>query len=146
MSEQANPILEVSKLNAFYGKSQVVFDLGLRVEEGEAVAVLGRNGAGKTSTLMALAGVVRCESETLRLSGIDLNGMTSFKRVHAGLSLVPSGSRSFPNLTIEENLGMVKGSKVAVKGSGWGLKEAYEQFPKLEELKKARQGEPRRAS
>jgi branched-chain amino acid transport system ATP-binding protein len=135
MSERADPILKVSGLNAFYGKSQVVFDLDLRVEKGEAVAVLGRNGAGKTSTLMALAGVVRTESETLRLSGIDLKGMTSFKRVHAGLSLVPSGSRSFPNLTIEENLGMVNGSKVAVKGSGWGLRDAYEQFPKLEELK-----------
>ena len=135
MSEQANPILEVSGLNAFYGKSQVVFDLELRVEAGEAVAVLGRNGAGKTSMLMALAGVVRSESETLRLSGIDLNDMTSFQRVHAGLSLVPSGSRSFPNLTLEENLGMVKGSKVAAKGSGWVLKDAYEQFPLLEELK-----------
>lgn len=135
MSEHAHPILEVAGLNAFYGKSQVVFDLSVRVNEGEAVAVLGRNGAGKTSTLMALAGVVRSEATTLQLAATDLRTLPSFKRVHAGLALVPSGSRSFPNLTIEENLAMVRGSKVGGNGSGWELKDAYEQFPKLQELK-----------
>lgn len=135
MSTNGHPILEVSGLNAFYGKSQVVFDLDIRVEQGESVAVLGRNGAGKTSTLMALAGVVRSEAKTLRLDGRDLSELASFKRVHEGLSLVPSGSRSFPNLTIEENLTMVRGSKVGVSGRGWGLKDAYEQFPKLQELR-----------
>jgi len=135
VSTNGHPILEVSGLNAFYGKSQVVFDLDIRVEQGESVAVLGRNGAGKTSTLMALAGVVRSEAKTLRLDGRDLSELASFKRVHEGLSLVPSGSRSFPNLTIEENLTMVRGSKVGVSGRGWGLKDAYEQFPKLQELR-----------
>ncbi|MGI9658308.1 MAG: ABC transporter ATP-binding protein [Gaiellaceae bacterium] len=135
MSTNGHPILEVSGLNAFYGKSQVVFDLDIRVEQGESVAVLGRNGAGKTSTLMALAGVVRSDADAVRLDNRDLTGLSSFKRVHAGLSLVPSGSRSFPNLTIEENLAMVRGSKVGVSGRGWGMKEAYEQFPKLQELR-----------
>ncbi len=128
-------ILDVSGLNAFYGKSQVVFDLELRVDEGEAVAVLGRNGAGKTSTLMALAGVVRSDATRVTLYGEDLSHLPSFKRVHAGLSMVPSGSRSFPNLTVDENLSMVRGSKDASNGRGWDMSDAYDQFPILKDLK-----------
>lgn len=135
MSESGGHMLEVAGLNAFYGKSQVVFDLDLHVAKGESVAVLGRNGAGKTSTLMALAGVVRSSATTLSLLGEDLSHLPSFKRVHAGLALVPSGSRSFPNLTIDENLAMVRGSKIGGNGRGWSMKDAYEQFPKLETLK-----------
>ena len=128
-------ILDVSGLNAFYGKSQVVFDLDLRVDQGESVAILGRNGAGKTSALMALAGVVRSDATTLTLLDEDLSHLPSFKRVHAGLSMVPSGSRSFPNLTVDENLGMVRGSKRGNNGRGWRINDAYEQFPILKDLK-----------
>ena len=125
--------LTVEGLNAFYGKSQVVFDLALRVGRGEAVAVLGRNGAGKTSTLMAIAGVVSSHAKTLAVGGTDVSHMPSFKRVHAGVSLVPSGSRSFPNLTVEENLEMVRGGSNG--GATFTIDDAYEQFPKLVELK-----------
>lgn len=137
MSDGANgaPVFEVRGLNAFYGKSQVVFDLDLVVNPGEAVAVLGRNGAGKTSTLMALAGVVSNHAALVALGGKDIGRMTSFKRVHAGLSLVPSGSRSFPNLTVEENLAMVRGDKRRNSGTSWTVDDAYRQFPVLAELK-----------
>jgi branched-chain amino acid transport system ATP-binding protein len=131
----ASTILDVVGLQGYYGKSQVVFDLDLHVQAGEAVAVLGRNGAGKTSTLMALAGVVRSEAGMLELDGADIGLLPSFKRVQAGLSLVPSGSRSFPNLTVEENLTMVRGSKKRANGRGWRLEDAYEQFPVLADLK-----------
>jgi branched-chain amino acid transport system ATP-binding protein len=127
------PALEVVGLSAFYGKSQVVFDLSLRVEPGEAVAVLGRNGAGKTSTLMAIAGVVSSTAEAITVAGKDISRLASFKRVRAGISLVPSGSRSFPNLTVNENLEMVRGSSNG--GGAFTLDDAYKQFPKLAELK-----------
>jgi branched-chain amino acid transport system ATP-binding protein len=84
---------------------------------------------------MALAGVVRSTADKLELDGVDIHALPSFKRVHAGIALVPSGSRSFPNLTVEENLAMVRGSKGGSGGPGWDIDDAYEQFPKLLELK-----------
>jgi branched-chain amino acid transport system ATP-binding protein len=130
--------LEVVGLNAFYGKSQVVFDLDLRVEFGETVAILGRNGAGKTSTLMAIAGVVTSLAESVRLGGDEISHVPSFKRVRKGLSLVPSGSRAFPNLTVDENLDLVRsGSDGAIS---WTIADAYRTFPKLAELKGASAG------
>jgi branched-chain amino acid transport system ATP-binding protein len=128
-------IFDVQDLNAYYGKSQVVFDLSLQVHEGEAVAVLGRNGAGKTSTLLALAGVIRSDATKLTLFDESLGHLPSFKRVHAGLSMVPSGSRSFPNLTVDENLAMVRGAKGSGNERGWRIDDAYEQFPVLKDLK-----------
>jgi len=102
------PALDVVGLNAFYGKSQVIFDLDLRVDPGETVAVLGRNGAGKTSTLLAIAGVVSSRAGAIRLAGEEISPARSFQRVRRGLSLVPSGSRCFPNLSVKENLDVVR--------------------------------------
>src|SRR5262249_34397314 len=124
-------LLEVSALNVFYGKSQVVFDLDLVIREGEVVTLLGRNGAGKTSTLLGIAGVNTTESNVINVDGKDLSHLPSFKRVRAGVSMVPSGSRAFPNLTVEENLAMVRGSN----GKGWTIKDVYDFFPALAELK-----------
>jgi branched-chain amino acid transport system ATP-binding protein len=126
-------VLEVQGLNAYYGKSQVIFDLDLRVAAGEAVAVLGRNGAGKTTALMAIAGVVTNQVARLRLAGEDISHLPSFRRVRSGLSLVPSGSRAFSNLTVNENLELVKGGNNG--GAQWTTGDAYRTFPKLAELK-----------
>ena len=120
-------------MNAYYGKSQVIFDLDLRVGPGEAVAILGRNGAGKTTALMAIAGVVTSRAQAVRLAGEDISHMASFKRVRKGLSLVPSGSRAFPNLTVNENLELVRGGSDG--GARWTTDDAYRTFPKLAELK-----------
>jgi branched-chain amino acid transport system ATP-binding protein len=127
------PILEVQELDAYYGKSQVIFALDLLVGPGEAVAVLGRNGAGKTTALMAIAGVINSRARALRLGGHDISHMPSFKRVRSGLSLVPSGSRAFPNLTVNENLELVRGRTDG--GARWTTDDAYRTFPKLAELK-----------
>jgi branched-chain amino acid transport system ATP-binding protein len=136
----AAAVLEVVGLNAFYGKSQVVFDLDLRVGTGELVAVLGRNGAGKTSALMAIAGVVSSQAVAIRLGGEDITHLPSFKRVRKGLSLVPSGSRAFPNLTVNENLELVRGAEANGGGIRWTIEDAYRTFPKLGELKDSSAG------
>jgi branched-chain amino acid transport system ATP-binding protein len=132
------PALEVLGLNAFYRKSQVVFDLDLSIERGETVTILGRNGAGKTTILMALAGVVTSRAKSIRLDGHDISRLPSFRRVRHGLALVPSGSRSFPNLTVQENLDIVRTS--SGKGFRWTNDEVYEAFPVLEALKDASGG------
>ena len=131
-------MIEVSGLNVFYGKSQVVFDLDLRIGRGEVVTLLGRNGAGKTSTLLGLAGVVSAQEATLTVDGRDLTRLPAFKRVRAGVSMVPSGSRAFPNLTVEENLEMVRAS---TNGGGWTVKDVYNFFPALAELKNSAGGQ-----
>ena len=130
--------LEIAGLNAFYGKSQVVFDLDLRVEAGEIVTLLGRNGAGKTSTLMAVAGVVSGRTRGLRLDGEEIGHLPSFKRVRKGLALVPSGSRAFPNLTVSENLELVRGGDNG--GFSWTVDDAYRVFPKLAALRDSSAG------
>jgi branched-chain amino acid transport system ATP-binding protein len=131
-------LIEVSGLNVFYGKSQVVFDLDLKIGRGEVVTLLGRNGAGKTSTLLGIAGVVSAQGAKLTVDGRDLTHLPAFKRVRAGVSMVPSGSRAFPNLTVEENLAMVRASS---NGGGWTVENVYSFFPALAELKNSAGGQ-----
>ena len=130
--------LEVTGLEAFYGKSQVVFGVGLTVNHGEIVTLLGRNGAGKTSTLGAITGVVTSKATGLHVDGQDVRHLPSFKRSRAGIAMVPSGSRAFPNLTVHENLSMVRGQGAR---QGWGIEDAYDFFPKLGELKDSQGGQ-----
>ena len=125
-------MIQVSDLNVFYGKSQVVFDLDLTVGKGEVVTLLGRNGAGKTSTLLGIAGEAATQTRSMTVEGREIGHLPSFKRVRAGISMVPSGSRAFPNLTVEENLAMVRG---ASNGTGWTIRDVYSFFPALAELK-----------
>jgi branched-chain amino acid transport system ATP-binding protein len=127
-------VISVSGLNVFYGKSQVVFDVELIVDKGEIVTLLGRNGAGKTSTLLGVAGEAQTKTRSMTVDGREIGHLPSFKRVRAGISMVPSGSRAFPNLTVEENLAMVRG---ASNGNGWTVRDVYDVFPALEALKKS---------
>ncbi len=100
--------------------------------------MLGRNGAGKTTALMAIAGVVTNRAQALRLAGEDISHMPSFKRVRKGLSLVPSGSRAFPNLTVNENLELVRGGSERRRPVDDGRR-----LPHLPEARRA-EGEQRR--
>jgi branched-chain amino acid transport system ATP-binding protein len=131
--------LEVVGLNAFYGKSQVLFDLDVRIRKGEIAALLGRNGAGKTTTLMAIAGTVRSTGAAIRVEQSDLSQLPAYKRVRSGLAVVPSGSRAFPNLTVYENLTTVRPARNG--GSGWAIDDVYRAFPKLAGLRNSRAGE-----
>jgi branched-chain amino acid transport system ATP-binding protein len=135
---EEHALVQVSDLNVFYGKSQVVFDLDLTIHRGEVATLLGRNGAGKTSTLLAIAGVATAQAAAMTVDGQDVTRLPAFKRVRAGLSMVPSGSRAFPNLTVEENLAMVRGSS---NGKGWTVRDVYSFFPTLAQLKHSTGGQ-----
>jgi branched-chain amino acid transport system ATP-binding protein len=138
MADSRSAALEAVGLDAFYGKSQVVFGIDLSVQHGEIVTLLGRNGAGKTSTLGAVCGVVTSRASALRIDGTDVGHLSSFKRARGGVSMVPSGSRAFPNLTVHENLTMVRGQGAR---SGWSIDDAYDFFPKLAELRNSQGGQ-----
>lgn len=125
-------MLEVSGLDVRYGKSHVVFDLGLRIGEGELVALLGRNGAGKTTTIMAIVGLLPGATGTIRVGGRDVSGWPPYRRTRGQVGYVPSGARCFPNLTVLENLQL---TAVPDGRDGWDLRRVFETFPRLEELK-----------
>ena len=131
-------MIQISGLNVFYGKSQVVFGLDLTIGKGEIVTLLGRNGAGKTSTLLGIAGEAATQTTSMAVDGREIGHLPSFKRVRMGISMVPSGSRAFPNLTVDENLAMVRG---ASNGSGWTVNDVYSFFPALAELKNSSGGQ-----
>jgi ABC-type branched-subunit amino acid transport system ATPase component len=96
--------LEVRGLAASYGGPNVVRAVSLEVAPGEAVALLGRNGAGKTSTLLAIAGALVPAAGSVRVDGREVAGRATYEVVRAGLALVPQGRRIFPNPTVQENL------------------------------------------
>lgn len=102
----ADDLLVVEGLRAGFGEVEVVRGLDLRVGQGEMTAVLGRNGAGKTTSLRTLAGTVASQSGTVHLAGQDVTGLGPERRVRRGLVLVPEGRHLFADLTVEENLAM----------------------------------------
>ena len=124
----------VSGLNAYYGDSYIVQDVSFDVNEGEIVALLGRNGAGKTSTLRAIA---RADEPELRSGQILLQGeavhdMESYQASLAGIALVPEDRRIIPGLTVEENLDLA----VIAGNRGWEYERIYSLFPRLKERRK----------
>jgi branched-chain amino acid transport system ATP-binding protein len=125
-------MLEVRGLNVRYGKSHVIFDLELRVEEGELVTLLGRNGAGKTTTLMGIVGLLPGATGTVCVGDRDISRWPSYRRTKGHIAYVPSGARCFPNLTVLENLELTAHPDGA---AGWDLRRVFDIFPRLEPLK-----------
>ena len=97
-------MFQVDKLNVFYGESQAVRDVSFSVGNEEAVAIMGRNGMGKTTLLKALIGMLPSKSGTIGIDGIELAKLPSYERVLHGLAFVPQGRLIFPFLTVEENI------------------------------------------
>jgi branched-chain amino acid transport system ATP-binding protein len=126
-------LLEVKGLNSFYGDSHILFDVGLRVERSEVVALLGRNGAGKSTTLKSLMGMVKPRSGVIILDGEDIAGKPSHVIANAGMQLVPEERRVFGSLNVEENL--VLASLTAPKA--WPLERIYAIFPRLAERRRS---------
>ena len=125
-------MLEVRGLDVRYGKSHVIFDLDLKVADGELVTLLGRNGAGKTTTLLGIVGLLPGATGTVRIADLDVSRWPSYRRTKGHIAYVPSGARCFPNLTVLENLELTAHSD---GGSGWDLPRVFEMFPRLEPLK-----------
>ncbi len=115
--------LAVDRLTAGYGGSVAVRQVTLRVGPGEAVALLGRNGAGKSTTLMAIAGALRPMTGSVQIDGQAVAGLPSYRVARSGVSLVPQGRRIFATLSVRENLALASGSGK--------LAEIYSLFPAL---------------
>jgi len=127
-------LLEVTSLNSYYGDSHILFDVSLRVEAHEVVALLGRNGAGKSTTLKSLMGMVRPRSGSIVFDGHDVAGQAAHVIAQAGMQLVPEERRIFGSLNVEENLVL---AGLTAKGK-WPLERIYEMFPRLKERKGSR--------
>ena len=122
-------LLEVKSLKSWYGESQALFDINLQIEKGEIVALLGRNGMGKSTTINSICGMVHKYEGNINFNNVSLIEMPSYRIAQLGIGLVPEGRRAFSNLTVLENL-----VATAVDGE-WSLSEIYNLFPRLEERK-----------
>jgi branched-chain amino acid transport system ATP-binding protein len=127
-------LLEVEGLNSYYGDSHILFDVGLRVERNEVVALLGRNGAGKSTTLKSLMGVVTPRAGSVRLDGVEIAGRKSHAIALAGMQLVHEDRRIFGSLSVEENLVL---AGLTAPGR-WPLERIYRMFPRLQERRASR--------
>jgi len=127
-------LLEVTGLNTYYGDSHILFDVALRVERNEVVALLGRNGAGKSTTLKSLMGVVTPRAGSVIFDGADVAGKKSHAIAQAGMQLVHEDRRIFGSLNVEENL-VLAGLTAKNK---WPLERIYEMFPRLAQRKTSR--------
>jgi branched-chain amino acid transport system ATP-binding protein len=131
----AGAILDVQGLNAAYGQAQILFDVSLTLARGEIVALMGRNGAGKSTTLKAIMGLVAADARGLSFAGHDICGLATFRMARLGLGYVPEERRIFTDLTVYENLEV--GAKLAVGGSraAWTPERLFSIFPNLAEMR-----------
>jgi branched-chain amino acid transport system ATP-binding protein len=127
-------LLDVTGLNTYYGDSHILFDVTLRVERNEVVALLGRNGAGKSTTLKSLMGVVTPRGGSIVFDGVEIAGMKSHAIARAGMQLVHEDRRIFGSLNVEENLVLAG----LTAESRWPLERIYEMFPRLQERRRSR--------
>jgi branched-chain amino acid transport system ATP-binding protein len=123
-------ILTAEGLTAGYGDSIVLEDISIQLAEGGSLALLGRNGVGKTTLLLTLMGLTRLQRGSIVWQGEEITRMPTFRRAHAGLGWVPQERFMFPSLTVEEHL------TVVARPGAWDLKRAYGIFPRLEERKR----------
>jgi branched-chain amino acid transport system ATP-binding protein len=126
------PLLEVEGLETCYGLSQVLFGLSLSVGNGEMVALMGRNGMGKTTTVRSIMGLTPPRAGAVRIGGRDVRGMASFRIVQLGIGLVPEGRQIFPNLNVRENLVAASANRLG-SADPWTLDKIHALFPKLAE-------------
>ena len=127
-------LLEVTGLNTYYGDSHILFDVALRVEKNEVVALLGRNGAGKSTTLKSLMGVVAPREGSIRFDGAEIAREKSHTIARAGMQLVHEDRRIFGSLNVEENL-VIAGLTASQR---WPLERIYAMFPRLKERRNNR--------
>jgi branched-chain amino acid transport system ATP-binding protein len=127
-----NLLLSVKNISAFYGKSQALFDVSLEVKAGEVVALMGRNGVGKSTTIRAICNLTPAATGEIKLVGKNITKLASHKIAQSGIGLVPEGRRCFPNLTVYENL-VATARKGTIEGTKWDLSKINTLFPRLTE-------------
>ncbi|MBM3393333.1 MAG: ABC transporter ATP-binding protein [Betaproteobacteria bacterium] len=130
-------MLEVANLHAYYGKSHILHGVNLRVEQGEIVSLLGRNGVGRSTTIKAIMGQVDL-SGSVRFKGEEVGGLKAFVIARKGLGYVPENREIFPTLTVEQNLQL--GQKERQQKGRWSLDDMYALFPVLRERAEAPAG------
>jgi branched-chain amino acid transport system ATP-binding protein len=123
-------LLEVEKINTYYGISHILFDLSIRVDPGEVVCILGRNGVGKTTLMRSIMGLTAPRSGRMMFNGAAITGRQPFEIARLGIGFVPEDRVIFPDLTVRENLEM--GVKKAQQGA-WNVDRVYAMFPRLKE-------------
>ncbi len=123
-------LLRLDNIDTYYGDSHILKNLSLHVERGETVALLGRNGVGKTTTLKSIVGWVPPRSGRITFDGIDVTGNEMMANARRGISLVPEERRIFTNLSVYEN---IKLAQVTAQRPGWTLQNVYDHFPRLKE-------------
>lgn len=125
--------LEVSGLHAWYGESHILHGVNMRVEQGQVVTLLGRNGAGRTTTLRAILGLTGSRKGSVRIQGVESINLPTYRIAHLGIGYCPEERGIFASLSCEENLMLTP----VLKGSngGMSLNEIYEMFPNLHERK-----------
>ena len=131
-------IIELSKINTFYGLSHILFDLTLTANEGETVSIMGRNGVGKTTTLKSIMKIIPLKSGSVKFFGQEITDLKTHKIARLGIGYVPEQRIIFPDLTIRENLEI--GSMYSGSKKDWDFEEIYHLFPILREREKQEGG------
>src|SRR5437879_528534 len=108
----AETLLEIDGIETCYGLSQVLFGLSLSIKSGEMIALMGRNGMGKTTTIRSIMGLTPARAGAIRFAGEDVRKLPSYKIAQLGIGLVPEGRQIFPNLTVRENLVAASGNRL----------------------------------
>jgi branched-chain amino acid transport system ATP-binding protein len=126
------PLLEIESIETCYGLSQVLFGLSLSVGSGEMVAMMGRNGMGKTTTVRSILGLTPARSGMIRFAGQQVRTFPSFRIAQLGIGLVPEGRQIFPNLTVRENLLAASGNRIG-SPDPWTIGKIHALFPRLAE-------------
>ncbi|MGH7708453.1 MAG: ABC transporter ATP-binding protein [Vulcanimicrobiaceae bacterium] len=124
------PLLELSNVTAFYGQSQALFGISLALGDGEVVALMGRNGMGKTTTVHTILGLVRARAGTVSFDGRDVGRWPAHRIARLGIGLVPEGRQVFPTLTVRENL-IATSANYGARCDPWTLARVFELFPRL---------------
>ena len=130
-SDSSSPALELDNVYASYGPFRALFDVSLRVDQGRALALLGANGAGKTTVARVASGLVKPTSGTVVLEGTDFTGQRAYRFARAGVTHAPEGRSVFSTLSVEENLRLSFRKSLGKAGVEEGLNRAYEIFPSL---------------
>jgi branched-chain amino acid transport system ATP-binding protein len=128
-------LLAVSGLNAYYGAAHILFDLAFDVQPGEVVALMGRNGAGKSTTLKSIMGLIERKSGLIRLAGQDISNFTTYEIARLGLGFVPEDRRMFTDLTVIENLEVGRQRARDQSRQVWTPERLFELFPNLAEAR-----------